>query len=110
MSAQILNINNDNFNQHITENSGLVLLDIWAEWCGPCKQLSPILDEVAEIFDGEVKVLKLNADENQQITEKFKVRGLPTMLVLVNGEEKDRILGLTSKTRITQVLEQHLEG
>lgn len=110
MSAQVLNINNDNFDQYITENSGVVLLDIWAEWCGPCKQLSPILDEVAEIFDGEVKVLKLNADENQQITEKFKVRGLPTMLVLVNGEEKDRILGLTSKTRITQVLEQHLEG
>lgn len=110
MSAQVLNINNDNFDQYITENSGVVLLDIWAEWCGPCKQLSPILDEVAEIFDGEVKVLKLNADENQQITEKFMVRGLPTMLVLVNGEEKDRILGLTSKTRITQVLEQHLEG
>ncbi|MFV7441556.1 thioredoxin [Acinetobacter pittii] len=108
--SQILNVNSENFAQHVTPDSGLVLLDIWAEWCGPCKQLSPILDEVAEIFEGEVQVLKLNADENYQITEKFKVRGLPTMLVLVNGEEKDRILGLTSKTRITQVLEQYLEG
>ena len=108
--SQILNVNSENFAEHVTPNSGLVLLDIWAEWCGPCKQLSPILDEVAEIFEGEVKVLKLNADENKEITEKFTVRGLPTMLVLVNGEEKDRILGLTSKTRITQVLEQYLEG
>ena len=108
--SQILNVNSDNFEQHVTQDSGVILLDIWAEWCGPCKQLSPILDEVAEIFDGEVKVLKLNADENKAITEKFTVRGLPTMLVLVNGEEKDRLLGLASKTRITQVLEQYLEG
>lgn len=108
--SQILNVNSENFSQHVTPDSGVVLLDIWAEWCGPCKQLSPILDEVAEIFEGEVKVLKLNADENKEITEKFTVRGLPTMLILVDGEEKERILGLTSKTRITQVLEQYLEG
>ncbi|MFT4020268.1 MAG: thioredoxin [Acinetobacter sp.] len=108
--SQILNVTSENFTQYVTPDSGLILLDIWAEWCGPCKQLSPILDEVAEMFDGDVQVLKLNADENKEITEKFTVRGLPTMLIFLNGEEKDRILGLISKTRITQVLEQHLEG
>ncbi|MCH4248062.1 MULTISPECIES: thioredoxin [Acinetobacter] len=110
MSSQILNLSTDSFDQYVSKDSNIVLLDIWAEWCGPCKQLSPILDEVAELYLDEVKVYKVNADQNQDITEKLKVRGLPTLLVMVNGEEKERILGLTSKTRICQVLDQHLEG
>lgn len=108
MNTKVINIDTSNYDQYVNQDSGVVLLDVWAEWCGPCKQLSPILDEIADIYDSEVLVLKLNADENQEVTEKLKVRGLPTMIVMNNGEELERLLGLTSKTRIAQVLDQHL--
>lgn len=108
MNTKVINIDAGNYAQYINQDSGIVLLDIWAEWCNPCKQLSPILDEIADIYASEVLILKLNADENQDVTEKLNVRGLPTMIVMNNGEELERLLGLTSKTRIAQVLDQHL--
>jgi thioredoxin 1 len=108
MTALIIEVNQDNFAGHIGPTSGLVLVDIWAEWCGPCRYLSAILNEVAEIYAGEIQILKVNADENQAITDQYQPRGLPTMVLLRNGVEQERILGLVSKTRITQVLDQYV--
>jgi thioredoxin 1 len=108
MSSLVLNLSADNFQQHTSSQSGVVLLDFWADWCQPCKQLSPILEDIAELYANELQVCKLNADQEKAITEQFRVRGLPTLIVLVNGVEQQRMVGLSSKTRISQLLEQYL--
>ncbi len=108
MSSQLLNLSKESFDEYINENSGVVLLDIWADWCGPCKQLTPVLEEIAEVYAADVKVYKVNADQQKEIMARFNVRGLPTMIVFVNGQEQNRLLGVLPKARITQTLEQYL--
>ena len=104
-SDKILTLNNKNFKS--LTRSGLVLVDFWAPWCGPCKSVAPILNDVAEELDGEVKIGKLNVDHNQQVAGKLKVRNIPTLVLFKNGEEIQRFVGVKTKKFLVRELRAH---
>jgi thioredoxin 1 len=97
-------LTNDNFNKEVLEEKGVVLLDLYATWCGPCKALSPIVEKVADEYDGKVKVAKVDIDKNMEIAEKYGVRSIPTLLFFKDGEVVENLLGLQDKVKIEQVL------
>ncbi len=110
MSSQVIPITNATFAEQVLRSSSPVLVDFWAEWCAPCKQLLPIIEDIAEEYAGEARICKINADENKESMQQFAVRGLPTMILFVDGKEKARLVGLVSKTRIAQVIDDCLEA
>ena len=86
MSEKITHVSKDSFDEDVINSERPVLVDYWAEWCGPCKMIAPILDEIAEEYDGRVKVCKVDVDENQETAARFAVRGIPTLMLFKNGE------------------------
>ena len=96
-AAPIVNLNDANFEKEITQNDQTVLVDFWAPWCGPCKMISPMLDEIATEKAGSVKVAKVNVDENQNLSVKYNVRAIPALLFFKNGQLRDQVIGMTSK-------------
>ncbi|MFA6232277.1 MAG: thioredoxin [Rhodanobacter sp.] len=109
MSKHIDAITDATLDSEVIEAGGAVLVDFWAEWCGPCKALGPVLDDIADDYLGTVRICKINADENKVSAERFSVRGLPTMILFVDGVERERITGLVSKTRLAAALDAHTE-
>lgn len=110
MPSHVTIVTNETFSEQVLQSSGPVLVDFWAEWCAPCKQLLPIVDDIAEEYAGEARICKINADENKETMQQFQVRGLPTMILFVDGKEKARLVGLVSKTRIAQLIDESLEA
>ncbi len=108
MSDLIQAISDDSFNKDVIEATAPVLVDFWAPWCGPCKSLAPILDEVASHFDGKVTVVKLNVDDNPDTPSKFGVRGIPTLLLFKDGQVAATHVGLINKADLTQFIDNHL--
>lgn len=102
-----VHVTDSNFNELVHKHA-LALIDCWAPWCGPCQALSPTIIELANEYQERVLIGKLDVDENPQIAEQFQVYSIPTMLVMKNGEEVDRIVGLCPKERIKSVLKKHL--
>lgn len=98
----------ENFENDVINASTPVLVDFWAEWCGPCKALAPKLDEIADDFSGKVKVIKLNIDENPESPAKYGVRGIPTLILFKDGKDVDQIVGNHPKENIAEVINKHL--
>jgi thioredoxin 1 len=97
-----------NFESEVLKSDKPVLVDFWAEWCGPCHMIAPALEAVAQEYADRVKVGKLNVDENQSVTARYQIRGIPTLLVFKNGEIQEQFVGATSKDVIVKMLERHL--
>ena len=93
----IINLTQDNFSKEVLESSTPILVDFWAEWCGPCKMIAPVLDELAEEYDGRVKIGKVNIDNEQGLAAEYGVRAIPTLLLFQNGQVAEQIVGLKSK-------------
>lgn len=99
----VLTITNENFEQEVIKSDKPVIVDFWAAWCGPCKMLSPVVDQLAEELDG-VKVGKINIDEQMDLAEKFNVSSIPCVVVFKNGEEVGRSVGLAPKQKLVDLL------
>ncbi len=110
MSEHVLKFTDSNFDVEVTKSSVPVLVDFWAEWCGPCRLMIPILDEVAPAYKGKLKVGKLNVDENQDAPTKFGVMNIPTMIIFKGGKESERIVGAMSKNDLQKKLDRALVG
>ena len=107
-SKNVLVATDTNLDSEVLKNSELTLVDFWAEWCGPCKALGPTIDALADQYQGKVKVYKLNVDENPGSAQRFKVRGIPTIVVLKNGQPVDQLVGNQPKDAFISIIEKHL--
>jgi thioredoxin 1 len=96
-TPNILTLTSENFDQEVLKSPTPVLVDFWAEWCGPCKMVAPILDELATEYDGKVKVGKVNIDDHQALATEYGIRAIPTLLLFKGGQVTDQIVGLRSK-------------
>jgi thioredoxin 1 len=108
MSDHITNISDSSFDQDVLQADGPVLVDYWAEWCGPCKMIAPVLEDVAVEFAGKVKICKLNIDDNQATPPKYGVRGIPTLMLFKNGNVEATKVGALSKSQLVAFLESHI--
>ena len=104
-----LELNKDNFDKEVLESDKPVLVDFWAPWCGPCKMLGPIVEEVSKDFEGkDVKIAKVNIDENQELAMRFGVMSIPTLIMFQGGEPKEQMVGVQTKEKLTQTLNAYL--
>ena len=106
--AEIINTTDSNFEADVYDADKLVIVDMWAEWCGPCKMMEPILEEIAEEHIDKLKIVKINIDQNQDTPIKFSVMNIPTLLLFKEGKEVDRIIGAVPKKQLSKKIENHM--
>ena len=107
-ASEIRHITDDTFDPEVLKSETPVLVDYWAEWCGPCKSIAPILDEVAREYEGRLKVAKINVDQNQLTPAKFGIRGIPTLMLFKNGNVEATKVGAVSKSQLTAFLDSNI--
>ncbi|MDX1705392.1 thioredoxin TrxA [Pseudidiomarina sp.] len=108
MSDKIVQLSDDSFEADVLNSDKPVLVDFWAEWCGPCKMIAPILDDISKEYGDRITVGKLNVDHNNQTPPKYGIRGIPTLLLFKNGEVAGTKVGALSKAQLAEFIDQHL--
>jgi thioredoxin 1 len=108
-AANIVTLTDANFKSEVLESTSPVLVDFWAEWCGPCKMLAPLLDELASDYDGKVKVGKVNVDEHQNLAAEYGIRAVPTMLVFKDGQVAEQMVGYKSRRDLKSTLDRVMD-
>jgi len=108
VSDKILHTTDNDFDADVINNEKSVLVDFWAEWCGPCKAIAPILDELAEELDGTLDVVKLNVDENPSVSQKYGIRSIPTIIIFKNGAVQAQKLGAMSKSQLIEFINTNI--
>ena len=104
-NSETITLNESNFDRELTQDDKPMIVDFWAEWCGPCKMIAPLLDEIAREKAGAVKVAKVNVDDNQSLSSKYNIRAIPALLFFENGQLRDQVVGVTSKKDLLSRLE-----
>ncbi len=105
MSAKVKTVNTNTFEQEVLQSDRPVLVDFYADWCGPCQVIKPILEEIAEDYDDRIDVRKVDVDENQSLAQQYGVRGIPTLLLFSDGETRETVVGLRSKSQLVELLD-----
>jgi thioredoxin 1 len=108
MSEHIVHVTDQTFEPEVLRSDLPVLVDYWAEWCGPCKAIAPILDEIAREYGGKLKVAKLDVDANVEVPKKYNIRGIPTLMLFKNGNVEESIVGARSKSQLTAFLDSNI--
>ncbi|MBT2296918.1 MULTISPECIES: thioredoxin TrxA [Pseudomonas] len=109
MSSDLIkHVTDASFDEEVLKSEGPVLVDYWAEWCGPCKMIAPVLDEIAQTYEGKLTVAKLNIDENQDTPPKYGVRGIPTLMLFKNGNVEATKVGALSKSQLAAFLDANI--
>ncbi len=107
--SKVTEVSDASFNQDVLKSSLPVLIDFWAPWCGPCKAISPVVEELAGEYEGRLKVVKMNVDDNPQVPSRYGVRGIPNLIVFRGGEVADQIVGAVPKAQLVRAIDRALQ-
>jgi thioredoxin 1 len=107
MSEQIRNVSADSFESEVLQSEKAVLVDFWAEWCGPCRMMLPVVESRAAEYESSASVVKLNVDENPSVAQRYGVRGIPTLILFKDGEEVERVVGASTKDSLARLIDKH---
>lgn len=108
MSENVLTLTKDNFEKEVLQSDMPVLVDFWAAWCGPCRMVAPVVDQIADEYAGKVKVGKVNVDEQGELSERYRIMSIPTLMVFKNGAIAESVMGARSKEALAGMLDKHL--
>ena len=108
MNGNVTAFTDGTWEQDVLKSDKPVLIDFWAEWCAPCRMMAPTIDALASEYEGKAKVGKLNVDENTEVSAKYQIRGIPTVLIIKNGEVAEQVVGVTSKDNLSKLIDKHL--
>jgi thioredoxin 1 len=108
MSEYVNEVSDQNFERDVLQSDKPVLVDFWAQWCAPCRMIAPTVEAVAEKYQGKASVFKVDVDKNPSVSQKYGIKGIPTLILFKNGKEEERIVGATSKDAISRLIEKHV--
>ena len=110
MSEYVTEVSDGTFERDVLGSDRPVLVDFWAEWCAPCRMLSPTVEAVAEKYASTARVVKLNVDDNPSVSQRYGIKGIPTLILFKGGREEERVVGATSKESISRLIDKHISG
>jgi thioredoxin 1 len=110
MSEHVNEVSDSNFEQDVLQSEQPVLVDFWAPWCAPCRMLTPTVEAVAEQYAANARVVKLNVDDNPSTSQRYGIKGIPTLILFKNGKEEERVVGATSKENLSRMIDRHVAG